>query len=125
MASKDKLAAAFRRVESRLSEAEMARSTEDAAKLSQKIWEAGADLEYITFMLRLSLEDTDDSWQKKSMAPKVSDFEKEISEVRRLLKEACSAWRTNPKEAYVKAGLARGVILRVEGVLLKSAGRDN
>ncbi len=123
MSSNDKLAAAFRRVEESLAQAEEALARNDMARLSKKIWEAGADLEYVLFTLHLSLGEAGDSRQEKPRAQKAASIEAEILEAKCLSGEACLVAGSNCEEAYRKAWLARGATLRAEKMLSTSAGR--
>jgi len=123
LVSEDKLAATFRQAEKSLDEAERARVEGDTETFSRKIWEVGAHLEYLTFTMRLSLENMDDSWKEKLKATGEIDVDEEVLKIRRLLKELSSAISTDLEEAYRKAWLARGITLRIQMELEKPTRR--
>ena len=119
MVSEDKLATTFRKAEKSLDEAKKARGEGDTETFSRKIWEVGAHLEYLTFTMRLSLENVDDSWKEKLKAAKEIDVDEEVSKIRSLLKELPSEIITDLEETYRKAWLARGITLRIQKELEK------
>lgn len=123
MASENKLAALFRQVENNLDEAEKAKMEGNVKTFSRKIWEVGADLEYLTFTMGLSRENADDSWKEKLKATRAIDIDEEISKAKSLLKEASSAIDADLEGVYRKAWLARGIMLRIQKELEKPTTR--
>lgn len=125
MASENKLAALFRQVENNLDEAEKAKMEGNVKTFSRKIWEVGADLEYLTFTMGLSRENADDSWKEKLKATRAIDIDEEISKAKSLLKEASSAIDADLEGVYRKAWLARGIMLRIQKELEKPTTRKS
>lgn len=124
MASEDKFTDILRQTEKSLDEAEKARAEGNAETFSRKIWEVGADLEYLTFTMRISIGNMDDSWKEKLKAARRIDIDEEASKIRSLLKEISSAISTNLEGAYMKVWLARGITLRIQKELEKPTRKD-
>jgi len=125
VAREDELAELLLRAASSLEEAVKAKVEGDIKTLSERIWEVGADLEYVTFIMGLSREGSDDFWKEGLKTSRAVDVDEELSTVQRLLKEASSAIDTDLEEAYRKAWYARGHILRVQRELEKTTTRQS
>ena len=86
----------------------------DKKAFLKEIWKVGADLEYLTFLINLKMENSDQSWKGNVSSSRTVDIEGEISSVQSLLREALYNVNTKIEEVYRKTWLAKGHLLSVQ-----------
>jgi hypothetical protein len=81
---------------------------------SKTMWVVGSDLEYLTFILNLSRENSDDLWKENMKVARVVDIDSELVTIQQLLCGALSTVLTNLEETYRKVWLAQLYVLRIQ-----------
>ena len=125
MVNENRLAELLLQATSNLEKAVKAKAAGNSKVFSEKIWEVGADLEYLTFIVGLNREDSDESWKGNVKFPRAVDVDGELSTIQKLLKEALSAIDINIKEVYERAWLARGHMLRIQRALERATSKQS
>ena len=106
-----------------LKKAVKAKMKGDYRLLSEKVWEIGADLEYLLFIISLSRENSNDLWKENVKTTRTVDIDYELTTIQSLLKEASSSLEVNLEECYMKMWFARGCTLRVQRTLERTTAK--
>ena len=91
----------------------------DTKALSKKIWEVGANLEYLLFIINISRsqKNSSEEWKKNEKIARTFNMDYELSIVQALLGEASSIILVDLEEGYRKVWFAQGHLLRVQKAL--------
>ena len=126
MAHKDKLMELLLQTINNLENAMQAKIEENSIRFSEKIWKVAADLEYFTFIVKLSIRKEDsDIWIENLKTARTMNIDDELLTAQKLLREAASALATSLEESYRKAWSAQEHILRVQGKLERTMTKQN